>query len=134
VNSPPASRRQESHDARGGDTRGNKTNPKYVRIVNPVENGNPVIKRKVADHYVTTGRAEWVDADHLRLIASHPTNILKSYNSAAAYNAAAAVMIQSADELRHVPILRPRDLLTDRSVRASRHFRGRSGPARRLPK
>jgi hypothetical protein len=71
-NRPPPGARPEIQKARGGDTRGSQqTNPNYVRIVNSVENGSGVIKRKVAEHYVTTGRAEWVAGDQLRLNLSH---------------------------------------------------------------
>lgn len=45
-----------------------------VKVVNPVWNGNGIIKRKVADYYVSEGRAEWIGEDQLRLVATHPKN------------------------------------------------------------
>ena len=45
-----------------------------VRVVNPVWNGKGFVKRKVADYYVSEGRAEWVGADQLRLVGSHSKN------------------------------------------------------------
>jgi hypothetical protein len=85
---PPPGGAPETQDARGGDTRSSRqTNPNYVRIVNAVENGSPVIKRKVAEHYVLIGRAEWVGADQLRL-NSHPANKRAAAQAATDYGLA----------------------------------------------
>ncbi len=61
-----------------------------VKVVNPVWNGNGIIKRKVAEFYVTEGRAEWVGRpesfsgtlDQLRLIPSHPKNVAAAARAA----------------------------------------------------
>jgi hypothetical protein len=45
-----------------------------IKVINPVWNGNGRLKRKVAEHYVSEGRAEWVGEDLLRLDLSHPQN------------------------------------------------------------
>jgi len=45
-----------------------------VKVINPVWNGNGRLKRKVAEHYVSEGRAECVGEDLLRLDLSHPQN------------------------------------------------------------
>jgi hypothetical protein len=63
-------------------------NPNYVRIVNPVENAPPVIKRKVAEHYVTARRAEWVGHDQLRLNLSHEANKRAKAQAATGYESA----------------------------------------------
>jgi hypothetical protein len=45
-----------------------------IKVINPVWNGDGRLKRKVAEHYVSEGRAEWVGDDLLRLDLSHPQN------------------------------------------------------------
>jgi hypothetical protein len=45
-----------------------------VKVINSVWNGSGLLKRKVAEHYVREGRAEWVADGQLRLILSHPKN------------------------------------------------------------
>lgn len=128
--SPPGLR-PATQEARGGDTRGGQqTNPNYVRIVNPVENRSPVVKRKEAAHYVSTGRGVWVGSDQLRLVLSHPSNQAKSAAEAEHYDRAVQVLVRSALELKHIPVVCPRIALTDRSVRSGRHVAGRSGPVR----
>jgi hypothetical protein len=124
--------------ARGGDARGTQKaggNVAYVRVSNPAWNGSPVIRRKDAKHYVTTGRAVWLcnhgdDSDQIRLLDSHPTNRAITAEAATGYRRAAAVMIRRPEELRHIPVLLPRKALTDRTIRVQRHFAGRSGPVR----
>jgi hypothetical protein len=93
----------------------------------------PVIRRKDAARLVSQGRAEWVAADQLRLVMSHPKNRANAAAEATAYHRAAAMTIRNANELRHVPIVRVQKALTDRSVPTLRHLGGRSGPVRRLP-
>jgi len=45
-----------------------------VRIINPVLNQSPVIRRKDADRLVNQERAAWVSPDQLRLDLAHPGN------------------------------------------------------------
>ena len=45
-----------------------------VKVVNPVWNGSGLIKHKVAEYYVSEGRAKWVGSQ-LRLNPSHPLNV-----------------------------------------------------------
>jgi len=45
-----------------------------VKVVNSVWNGNGIIKRAVAESYVSEGRAEWVEKDQLRLVPTHQKN------------------------------------------------------------
>lgn len=126
--SPPA--RPGTQDARGGDTRGGqKTNKNYVRILNPIENGSPVVKRKVAERYVKDGWAKWDGADYIRLVMSCPRNKAKSAAAAMPYDAAVNKLVLSVAELKHLSVARPWLALTDRSVRCARHISGRSGPA-----
>jgi hypothetical protein len=113
---PPATQ-PEIQEARGGKPQGN---PKRARITNPVLNQSPVIRRKDAERLVSRGRAEWVAADQLRLVMSHPQNRENAAAAATEYNRAAAVLVRSAAELRHVPVLRPQIALTNRSTRRRR--------------
>lgn len=131
-------RRPESQKARGGDSRGTQAaggNAAYVRVSNPVWNGSPVIRRRDAKHFVSTGRAVWLcnqgdGSDQIRLLDYHPTNRAVAAVAAAGYRRAAAVMIRRREELAHVPVLMPDIALTNRSVRAYRHIAGRSGSVR----
>ena len=137
--SPPGAARP-SQEARGSGARGSQqadANPNYVRVVNPAWNGRPVMRRKDAEHYVSTGRAEWLcnrgqESDQLRLVESHPRNRAAAAMAATGYGRAAAVMIRKPEELAHVPVLRAGIALTDRSVRGAHHVAGRSGSVREL--
>jgi hypothetical protein len=73
--------------------------------VNQVRNASPVIRRKDAAALVYFGRAEWVGADQVRLVVSHPENRRESAAAAVAYSEAAAVMVRGTDELRHIPMV-----------------------------
>jgi hypothetical protein len=133
--SPPPAARPETQSARGGDARGRQQtggNRAYVRVSNPVWNGRPVMRRKDAKHYVSTGRAVWLgdDCEQIRLLALHPQNRAVSIEASAGYNRAAAVMIRRPEELRHLPVLLADIALTDRSEPVRHHFTGRSGPVR----
>jgi len=61
-------------EACGGQPRGNGSNAKWVRIINPILNQSPVIRRKDADRLVNQGRAALVSPDQLRLDLGHPAN------------------------------------------------------------
>jgi hypothetical protein len=101
-----------------------------VKVVNPVWNGSGYIERKTANFYVAEGRAVFVGDDQLRLIASHPKNKAASWRAATGYERIQRTMTRA--ELRHLPVVLPEKLLTDRSTPARRGFVGRSGPVRLL--
>jgi len=73
-----------------------------VKVVNPVWNGRGLLKRKVAEYYVSERRAEWVGPDQLRLISSHPQNVA----AAARANAWEADYRPTADRNRVTQTLR----------------------------
>jgi len=106
--------------------------PSYrIKVVNAVSNSDGLMRRRDAEHYVATGRAEWVAPDHLRLIAADPRNQQAAERAAVGYEAAAGHMIKNAKELRHVPITCPKLALTDCSGPRVRHVAaGRNGPVR----
>ena len=116
----------QTQEARGGQPR-SKANPRWARIVNPVQNGSQLIRRKDADRLVSAGRAEWIAGDQLRLVMSHPTNRANAAEAATHYIRATKVMVHSVAELRHIPVQKPQEALIDRSVTVGRRFRGRSG-------
>lgn len=79
---PPAARPE--HQARGGQPR---SNPRWVRTVNPVLNQSPTLRRKDAERLVRLGRAEWVASDQIRLVMSDPQNRAAAALAAGTYNA-----------------------------------------------
>lgn len=70
---PPAAR-PVPQEACGEQPRSNGNNPRWARIVNPVLNQSPVIRRKDANRLVKQGRAAWVSPDQLRLDLAHLAN------------------------------------------------------------
>lgn len=99
-----------------------------VKVINSPWNGDGLIRRKKAEHYVSVGRAEWVSADQVRMIGSHPQNSTAASRAAEGYQSVTRTM--TLEELAHVPLVNPRIAYTNRSIPASRHFAGRSGPVR----
>lgn len=77
--------------------------PGKVRVVNSPWNGNGMIRRTKAEHYVQMGRAEWLDANHLKMLMSHPANMVAAGRAAAGYADINRTMTQQ--ELRHVPLI-----------------------------
>lgn len=76
---------------------------KYVRIVNPVRNGPPVMRRKDTDHYERQGRGEYVSADQFRL-NQHPLNMTAARVAGEVYaNIKRPMTLQ---EQRHLPLVR----------------------------
>ena len=125
--------RPENEGAAGAGPLGTENDGRQsvrVKVVNPVWNGSGYIERKTANFYVAEGRAVFVGDDQLRLIASHPKNKAASWRAATGYERIQRTMTRA--ELRHLPVVRPEILLTDRSTRARRGFAGRSGPVRVL--
>jgi hypothetical protein len=49
-----------------------------VRVINPWWSGDAIVKRKVADWYVTQSRGVMIGSDLLRLIDWHPENLKKA--------------------------------------------------------
>jgi hypothetical protein len=45
-----------------------------VKVVNHVRNGPQSIRRRAAEHYVSEGRAIWIEGGMVRLVESHPKN------------------------------------------------------------
>lgn len=80
--------RLETQEACGGQPRGSGKNPKWARIVNPVLNQPPTIRRKDAERLVSTGRAAWVSVDQLRLNLSHEANQRAAAQAASGYECA----------------------------------------------
>ena len=74
------------------------------------------------------GRAIFMGTDQLRLIESHPKNLAAAATAAAGYEGVNRTM--TLEELKHLPVMRPHIAYTDRSVPATRHMSGRSGPVR----
>ena len=99
-----------------------------MQVVNSIWNGPGTIRRKKAEHYVLTGRAEWVGPEQVRMITLHPENKAAASDAAAGYQGITRTM--SLEELAHLPIANPRLAYTDRSIPATRHFAGRSGHVR----
>ncbi len=99
-----------------------------VKVVNPIWNGSGTIRRKKAEHYVLHGRAEWVGSEQVRMLMSHPANRAAAAEAAAAYESVKRTM--SREELAHLPLANVEIAYTDRSVAATRHVAGRSGPVR----
>ena len=58
----------------------------YVKVVNPVWNGAGWLKRKVADFYVTEGRAVYVNPGQLKLVESHKKNLAAKARAAVGYD------------------------------------------------
>jgi hypothetical protein len=83
MNGTPA--RPESQETRGEQPQ-SRRNPRWARIVNPVLNQSPVIRRKDADRLVSLGRADWVASDQLRLMLSHPANLDAIDKASKGYN------------------------------------------------
>ena len=75
-------------EARGVQPRGSSNNPRWVRIINPVLNQSPVIRRKEGDRLVNQGRAAWVSVDQLRLNLSHEANQRAAVRAARGYESA----------------------------------------------
>jgi hypothetical protein len=107
----PPRERPEDQDARGGSS---GANANWVRIVNPALNGSPLIRRRDGNRLVQLQRAEWVGADQLRLVTSHPINRMNAAAAAAQYARAAETLVKSVAESRHVPIVFPIKALTAR--------------------
>ena len=85
-----------------------------VKVVNSIWNGAGLIRRKKAEHFVSTGRAEWVGANQLRMIMSHPKNVSAGARAAAGYNDVDRTM--TLKELQRIPMVNPRIAYTDRSA------------------
>lgn len=81
---------------------GSKINPRYVRVVNGVENGKNVILCRVARHYVREGRGAFIGEDQFWL-NDHPANTVLRTAAAAATETMNRVL--TLDEQRHVPIM-----------------------------
>ena len=126
----PAARPQ-TQDASGGKPPGSRN--QRVRIVNPVLNQSPKIRRKDADRLVQLKRAEWVALDQLRLILSHPTNKLAAERAAAGYEQIPPDRFLNREHLRHVPMV-----CVDKAIARTERYpghrtpAGRSGPVRIL--
>jgi hypothetical protein len=113
-----------------------------VQIVSPIPRDNRLVKRRLANVWVTNGRAVWCEGrSAIRLVDSHEENIAARIaamavlaREAAGYDAVNwAGKILSSAELRNIGIACPakaiREALTVRTA-VSRHFTGRSGPVR----
>ena len=85
--SPPAAS-PESQEACGGQPRGSGNNPKWARIINPVLNQSPVIRRKDANRLVNQGRAAWVARDQVRLNLTDRANGRAAAQAASGYESA----------------------------------------------
>ena len=105
----PPGIRPRSQEACGELPRGNG-NPRWVRIVNPVLNRSPVIRRKDANRLVAQGRAAWVSADQLRLNLAHPANQRAAARAAAGYEWPVDKVV-TARELLNVGVVRPEKAL-----------------------
>jgi hypothetical protein len=109
-------------------------------VTNPTWNGKRVIRRKDAEHYVSSGHAVWLfhdgrESDQIRLLESNNQNRANAAEAATGYRRAAAVMIQRPEELRHIPVLLPHIALMKRSAGGARHsVSGRSGPVKHILK
>jgi hypothetical protein len=93
--SPPAVRPESQEPS--GLVPGGMQSAVKVLVVNPPWNGSGRIKRKVADFYVSEGRAVWagelrdkttgIPQTLLRMIESHPKNKAAKLRAAAGYDA-----------------------------------------------
>jgi hypothetical protein len=132
VNSPPAAGAALNNQnplgpvpAEGGQS---ERRSYQVKVVNAIWNGSGTIRRKKAEHYVLHGRAEWLGSEQVRMLMSHPANRAAAAEAAAAYESIQRTM--SREELAHLPVANVQIAYTDRSVAATRHVAGRSGPVR----
>ncbi len=103
----PSAARLNDQEARGGKPRGST---RWVRIVNQVRNQSPVIRRKDANRLVALKRAEWVAADQIRLVLSHPANRRDATMAAIGYEWPAGKII-TRRELRNIPIVNAAEAL-----------------------
>lgn len=111
--SPPAAR--PIQEACGGKPRGNGGNPKWARIVNPMLNQSPMLRRKDAERLVSLGRAMWVSHDQLRLDPTHPVNEHNATVAARGYEWPTGKILPTAQEFRNIPVLMPGKLLREGS-------------------
>ena len=86
-----------------GDPR-SRRNARYVRVVNQVRNGSPIVRRRDAEALVAHGRAEWIGQDQVRLIVAHPLNKAEAAAAAEHYHGAVNRTVRSVAELRHIPL------------------------------
>lgn len=147
---PPAGR-PNTQEARGGYPGASQQarNANYVRILNPIPDAQPKIKRKLAEKWVRIGRAKWkVDKVHGETIEllDHPENkeaeqraaerrLLREENERCC-SVAWSNRSHSPQELLYIGIVRPNKAITENlTVRTTvtRHFAGRSGPVKQLP-
>jgi hypothetical protein len=57
-----------------------------VLVTNPVWNGGSgYVKRKIANFYVSEGRAEWIGEGQLRLVENHPKNRAAKFRAEQVY-------------------------------------------------
>jgi hypothetical protein len=76
---------------------GRSMNSNYVRVTNPAWNGKPVMRRKDAEYYVSTGRAEWLcncggGLDQIRLLESNVSNRAAATLASSGYGRSKAVL------------------------------------------
>jgi|SRR5882724_4696676 len=105
---PPAVR-PATQEAVGVDPLGEaaaKKQSRHVKVVNPVRNGSPVMRRKDAEHYVATGRGEFLGVNQFRLDLNHPKNKSASKSAADDYEKAVGTPA-TPEEMKHLPILAP---------------------------
>lgn len=108
--------RPEAQEARGGKPPGSKR----VRITNPVLNKSPFIRLKDAERLVKQGRAVWVVPDDQLRLNDHPANRANAAEAAAGYARAAAVPVRTVAELRHIPMVQPKEAFRQLNRRRGR--------------
>ena len=107
----PTPARAVTQEACGGQPRGSGNNPKWARIVNPVLNQSPVIRRKDAERLVTQKRALWVSTDQLRLNLVHEGNQREAAGAAAGYEWPSGKVV-TVRELLNIGVVRPEKAIT----------------------
>jgi hypothetical protein len=144
MNSPPAAVAVPRLKVRGIYVR--DENPNWVAITNPIYGEKDRLKKNVAIGWVAARRAVWAGPrqDRIHLIMSHPANqrtLTKGEAKLADIRLASLMTVKgyqwpegktfTEQELLNIGIVRPAKAITesqtDRSVRGTRHFAGRSG-------
>jgi len=94
VSHSPPTARPGTENAPESSPRGTDIHPGRVKVINPFWSGpNNTVRRRTADHWVNTGRAERLSGDCVRMTSADKSSIPKKEATAAGYDGVAADFI-----------------------------------------